>query len=57
MYYSLLGVFFILVKALATENTENNTTPKICKITVLKTTGINVQEMRERSCRPGHVRA
>ena len=28
-----LGVFFISVKPLTTENTENKTTPKICKIT------------------------
>ena len=34
--FSHLGVFFISVKPLTTENTENKTTPKICKITVLK---------------------
>ena len=32
--FSLLGVFLISVKPLTTENTENKTTPKICKITV-----------------------
>ena len=31
----LIGVFLISVKPLTTENTENNTTPKICKITVV----------------------
>ena len=35
MYFYLLGVFLISVKALTTEITENKTTPKICKITVL----------------------
>ena len=30
-----LGVFLISVKTLTTEITENKTTPKICKITVL----------------------
>ena len=35
MYFSHLGVFLISVKPLATEITENKTTPKICKITVL----------------------
>ena len=30
----LIGVFLISVKALTTENTENKSTPKICKITV-----------------------
>ena len=33
--FSHLGVFLISVKPLTTENTENKTTPKICKITVL----------------------
>ena len=32
MYFSHLGVF---LKALTTENTENKTTPKVCKITEL----------------------
>ena len=32
--FSHLGVFLISVKPLTTENTENKTTPKICKITV-----------------------
>ena len=35
MCFSHFGVFLISVKPLATENTENKTTPKICKITVL----------------------
>ena len=30
-----LGVFLISAKPLTTENTENKTTPKICKITVM----------------------
>ena len=34
MYFSHLGVFLISVKPMTTENTENKTTPKICKITV-----------------------
>ena len=34
MCFSNLGVFLNLVKPLSTENTENKTTPKICKITV-----------------------
>ena len=34
MYLSHLGVFLFSVKPLTTENTENKTTPKICKITV-----------------------
>ena len=34
MYFPHLGVFLISVKPLTTENTENKTTPKICKITV-----------------------
>ena len=34
MCFSNLGVFLISVKPLTTENTENKTTPKICKITV-----------------------
>ena len=34
MYFSHLGVSLISVKPLTTENTENKTTPKICKITV-----------------------
>ena len=33
MYFSHLGVFLISVKPMTTENTENKTTPKICKIT------------------------
>ena len=33
--FSHLGVFLISVKPLTTENTENKTTPKICKITVV----------------------
>ena len=33
MCFSHLGVFLISVKPLTTENTENKTTPKICKIT------------------------
>ena len=33
--FSNLGVFLISVKPLTTENTENKTTPKICKITVM----------------------
>ena len=32
--FSHLGVFLISVKPMTTENTENKTTPKICKITV-----------------------
>ena len=36
MYFSHLGVSLISVKPLTTENTENKTTPKICKITVFK---------------------
>ena len=32
---SHLGVFLISVKPLSTKNTENKTSPKICKITVL----------------------
>ena len=35
MYFSHFGVFLISVKPLTTENTENKTTPKICKTTVL----------------------
>ena len=35
MYFSHLGVFLISVKPLTTESTENKTTPKFCKITVL----------------------
>ena len=34
MCFSHLGVFLISVKPLTTENTENKTAPKICKITV-----------------------
>ena len=34
MYFSHLGVSLISVKPLTTENTENKTTPNICKITV-----------------------
>ena len=34
MCFAHLGVFLISVKPLTTENTENKTTPKICKITV-----------------------
>ena len=34
MCFSHLDVFLISVKPLTTENTENKTTPKICKITV-----------------------
>ena len=34
MCFSHLGVFLISVKPLTTENTENKTTSKICKITV-----------------------
>ena len=34
MYFSHLGVSFISVKPLTSENTENKTTPKIYKITV-----------------------
>ena len=34
MHFSYLGVFLVSVKPLATENAENKTTPKICKITV-----------------------
>ena len=37
MYFSHLGVFSISVKPLTTENTENKTTPKICKITLVHT--------------------
>ena len=36
MCFSHLGVFLISVKPLTTENTENKTTPKICKITVYR---------------------
>ena len=36
MCLSHFGVFFISVKPLTTENTENKTTPKICKITAQK---------------------
>ena len=32
--FFLLGVFLISVKPMSTENTENKTTPKICKTTV-----------------------
>ena len=35
MCFSHLGVLLISVTPLTTENTENKTTPKICKITVL----------------------
>ena len=35
MYFSHLGVFLISIKPLTTENNENETTPKICQITVL----------------------
>ena len=35
MYFSHLGVFLISVKPMTTENTENKTAPKICKITVV----------------------
>ena len=35
MSFSHLGVFLISVKPLATEKTENKTTPKVCKITVV----------------------
>ena len=34
MCFSHLGVFLISVKPSTTENTENKTTPKICKITI-----------------------
>ena len=34
MCFSHLGVFLISVIPLTTENTENKTTPNICKITV-----------------------
>ena len=37
MYFPHLGVFFISVKPVTTENTEDKTTPKFSKITVLKT--------------------
>ena len=33
-FFSHLGVFLFSVKPSTTENTENKTTPKICKITV-----------------------
>ena len=39
MQFSYLGVFLISVKSLTTENTENKTTPKICKITVTERKG------------------
>ena len=35
MYFSQLGVVLISVKPLTTEITENKTTPKFCKITVI----------------------
>ena len=37
MCFSHLGVFLISVKPFTTENTENKTIPKICKITVCET--------------------
>ena len=39
MHFLILG-FLILVKPLTTENTENKTTPKICKITVYRLDGL-----------------
>ena len=36
MCFSHLGIFLISVKPLTTENTENKTTPKICKITCVR---------------------
>ena len=35
MCFSHSGVFLFSVKPLTTENAENKTTPKICKITVI----------------------
>ena len=35
MFFLHLGVVLISVKPLTTENTENKTRPKICKVTVL----------------------
>ena len=63
MYFSHLGVSLISVKPLTTENTENKTTPKICKITVFNILHgcvcvcvcvcLRERERRERDVMPG----
>ena len=47
MCFSHLGVFLILVKPMTTEITENKTTPKICKLTVVELSLMGISVVRQ----------